>query len=81
MRRNRSYDQSKIEVLLERVLADIGPARFSEMRLLHLERLVRTYDPGHELPGKTVLRAAINTFRTARWPGCAPKKVSARFQR
>ena len=67
------HDRVAISALLEKILTDIGPERFSGMRLMQLEKLVRTYDAG--LPGKTVLREVINTFRTARWPNTAPKKL------
>ena len=67
------YDRKDIEKLLEKVLADIGPERFSGMKLLHLENLVRTYQP--DLPGKTLVREVINSFRSARWESCRPKKM------
>jgi hypothetical protein len=72
------YDIGKIDSLLERVLAEIGPDCFSHLKLLELERLVRTYDPERKLPGKTVLRAAINRFRKSRWPESAPKHGTGR---
>jgi len=78
-KRQRRYDPNKIGPIFETVLADIGPEKFSGMRLLELERLVRGYDPNHELPAKTTLRAAINSFRTARWPGSAPKRATRRY--
>ena len=77
----RTYDRASIDAHLERLLAEIGPVQFSGMRLLHLEKLVRTNDHHGELPGKTLLREAINKFRAARWPATAPKKMSDRFRR
>ena len=72
-RSHTSIKISQIDELLERVLADVGPDRFSRMKLLELERFVRAYDSKQELPARTVLRRAINSFRAARWPGTAPK--------
>lgn len=69
----RRWRREEIVKLLERVLTDIGADRFSGMRLMQLEKLVRTYDQA--LPGKTLLREVINSFRAARWPGTAPKKL------
>jgi hypothetical protein len=77
-RTRNAFDRSKISELLEKVLADIGFKRFAGMRLLELERVVRTYDPERGLPGKTVLRAEINGFRNARWPTTTPKGASVR---
>jgi hypothetical protein len=78
--RRRAYDTASINTALEKLLAEIGTERFSAMRLLDLEKLLRTYDHSHELPGKTVLRDAINKFRAARWPAAAPKRMSDRFR-
>ena len=72
------YDLRKVNETLDKVLAAVGPERFSSMRLLELEKLVRTHDPARELPAKTVLRAAINSYRAARWPGAAPKPAGRR---
>ncbi len=72
------YDLRKVNETLDKVLAAVGPERFSSMRLLELEKLVRTYDPTRELPAKTLLRAAINSYRAARWPGTAPKAAGRR---
>lgn len=80
MRRGRHYDKTAINGTLERVLAEIGPERFAAMRLLELETLIRQRDPDHSLPGKTLLREAINAFRSARWPSTAPKRMSDRFR-
>lgn len=71
-----SHDRNTIEKLLEKVLAEIGADRFSTMRLLPLEKLVRTYDPN--LPGKTLLREVINGFRGSRWESCRPKHIYRR---
>lgn len=69
----RRHNRAEIEQLLEKVLAEIGPERFSSMKLLQLEMLARTHDSN--LPGKTVLREVINSFRSARWEKCKPKKL------
>lgn len=69
------YDLQMINECLERVLKEIGEDEFSTARLLQLERIVRERCPNYVLPGKTVLRKAINDFRTARWEHCAPKKM------
>lgn len=74
----RQYDLQRIHSLLETVLSDIGPERFSAMRIMELEKVIRSYDKGGELPGKTLLREAIHKFRTPRWPTTAPKKVFRR---
>jgi hypothetical protein len=63
---------------LEKVLSDIGPERFSTMKLMELEKVVRSYDKGGELPGKTLLRDAIHKFRIPRWPATAPKEATRR---
>jgi len=70
------WDRAAISALLEKVFREIGPERFSGMRLMELEKVVRTYDKN--LPGKTLLREAINNFRVARWPHTAPKKLFRR---
>ena len=69
-----AYDAAELEKVLERVLSEIGADRFSHLKLLELERVVRLKDPDGRLPGKTLLRAAINQFREARWPGTGPKR-------
>jgi hypothetical protein len=69
------YDLTKINVLLDKVLADIGPDRFSQMKLLEAEKFIRSYDKNHELPGKTLLREAINRYRAAKWPATAPRRM------
>jgi hypothetical protein len=74
-----NIDRNAINTLLERVLSEMGTERFSGMRLLELERVVRASDPTHSLPGKTVLRDAINKFRAERWPATAPKKMIRRW--
>ncbi len=77
----RAYDTAQINALLDKVLADIGPDKFSQMKLLEAEKYVREYDKAHELPAKTVLRAVINSYRAAKWPACAPKRMADRFRR
>lgn len=74
------YDVKSIEALLERVHSEIGDDRFSSMRLMELEKVIRSYDKNKELPGKTLLRATIHSFRRARWPGVAPKPSGSRFR-
>ena len=74
----RQYDMDSIHALLARVLSEIGPERFSAMKLMELERVVRIHYTSHKLPGKTLLREAIHKFRTQRWPSTAPKKVFRR---
>jgi hypothetical protein len=80
-RNRRPFDPAKITALLDKVLADIGPERFSQMGLLEAEKFVRGYDKANELPAETGLRAAINSYRAAKWPGCAPKRLNDRFRR
>jgi hypothetical protein len=72
------YDLRQVNETLDKVLAVIGSERFSSMRLLELEKVVRLHDTARALPAKTVLRAAINSYRTARWPGTAPKPAGRR---
>ena len=74
----RKYSRSEVASLLERVLTEIGPDRFSTLRLMELEKLVRSHDAAKMLPGKTLLREVINQFRVKRWPSTAPKKVPRR---
>jgi len=69
------YDRHTTHAFLARVLADIGEERFSTMQTVSLERLLRTYDTRHELPGRTALRSAINAFRVARWPQSKPREL------
>ena len=80
-RARRPYDPTQITALLDKVLADIGADRFAQMKLLEAEKFVRGYDRANELPAKTVLRAAINAYRAAKWPACAPKRLNDRFRR
>lgn len=68
------HDRAAIQTLLDKVLEDVGPVRFSGMRLLQLEKLVRTYQSN--LPGKTVLREVINSYRAAKWPHTQPSRTS-----
>ena len=68
------YDKSKIDAALNEILTEIGPERFSGMKLLELEKLVRDRDRTSSLPARTQLREAINVFRAARWPHAAPKR-------
>ena len=82
VRRSRpTIRRARVAEILEKVLTDIGPERFSGMKLLDLERTIRTYDLANELPGKTVLRELIHSFRRARWSGTEPKPVSPRLRR
>jgi hypothetical protein len=70
-----NYSRGEISAVLEKTLADIGAEQFSGMRLMQLEKLIRSRDTSHRLPGKTLLREVINNFRTARWPQSAPKRL------
>ncbi len=72
------YDLSKVNETLDKVLDAIGADRFSAMRLLELEKLVRTYETSGDLPAKTLLRAAINKYRSAKWPSTAPRRAGSR---
>lgn len=76
-----NYSRAEISGLLEKVLAEIGPAQFSSLRLMQLEKVVRSRDVERRLPGKTLLREVINQFRMARWPQTAPKRLNDRFRR
>jgi len=76
----QKYDLKSIEDMLERVRSSIGDGEFSAMRIMELEKVVRSYDQAHELPGKTLLRASIHSFRKARWPGLAPKPSGSRYR-
>ena len=80
-RRTPVVNRARATELLDKVLAEIGPDRFSAMKLLDLERTLRTHDLANELPGKTVLREMIHSFRKARWSGTEPKSISSRFRR
>ena len=72
------YDRRQIEDFIGRLLAEMGPERFSAMRLLELEKFLRARDATAQLPAKRVLRAAINEFRISRWPHTAPRRFSPR---
>jgi hypothetical protein len=74
--RTSLYDRSRIEAMLTQILAEIGAERFSGMKLLELEKMIRAREPSDALPARTQLRAAINSFRAARWPHAAPKRRS-----
>lgn len=54
------------DALIRRVLDDIGDERFSAMKLVLLERLIRSYDVKRELPEDTTLRDSIHAYRAAR---------------
>jgi hypothetical protein len=75
-----NYSREEINAVLEKTLAEIGAEKFSGMRLLALEKLIRSRDTNQRLPGKTLLREAINKFRVVRWPNSAPKRLSDRFR-
>ena len=64
----RIYDRSKIQEFLEMACAKIGADRFSILTLLELEKAIRVHDLKRELPGKTLLREEIHTFRSKKWP-------------
>jgi hypothetical protein len=68
----RTFSREELDMLLDKVMNEIGTEQFSAMRLLEVERLVRSRFQTQRLPGKTLLRETINKFRTARWPQCAP---------
>jgi hypothetical protein len=74
------YNRAEIDIFLKKALTDIGPQGFSSMKLLELEKCLRQRDTAQMLPAKTVLRAAINSFRAALWPETAPKRLSNRFR-
>ena len=69
-------DRGQINALLDKMLAEVGAQTFSSMKLLQLEAAIRRQNPTVALPGKTVLRECINTFRSTRWPKTAPRKTS-----
>lgn len=71
----RTYDLARISSLLDQVRADLGDEQFAAMKLLELEKVARAYDPHHELPGKTLLRAQIHAYRAARRPETEPTKA------
>ena len=75
-----SYSRDELNAMLEQTLAEIGPDKFAGMRLLELEKFIRSRDKSGGLPGKTLLREAINKFRASRWPHTAPKRLSDRFR-
>jgi hypothetical protein len=68
------YDQKKIEAMLDSTLKELGPQRFSSMKVTELERHLRAAAPDEPLPARTQLRAAIHAFRTTRWPHAAPRR-------
>lgn len=76
-----NYSREEMNAVLEKTLAEIGLEKFSGLRLLELEKLIRARDTSQRLPGKTLLREAINKFRASRWPHTAPKRLSDRFRR
>ncbi|MGA7308554.1 MAG: hypothetical protein WBX05_06345 [Pseudolabrys sp.] len=67
------HNREEINALLQNTLAEIGPEKFSGMRLVVLEKLIRSRYASQRLPGKTILREIINSFRSARWPETAPR--------
>ncbi|MGA8749747.1 MAG: hypothetical protein WB563_13225 [Pseudolabrys sp.] len=67
------HNREEINALLQNTLAEIGPEKFSGMRLVVLEKLIRSRYASQRLPGKTILREIINNFRSARWPETAPR--------
>ncbi|MGA8921089.1 MAG: hypothetical protein WB540_20340 [Pseudolabrys sp.] len=67
------HNREEINALLQNTLAEIGPEKFSGMRLVVLEKLIRSRYESQRLPGKTILREIINNFRSARWPETAPR--------
>ncbi|MGC2116883.1 MAG: hypothetical protein WA656_20360 [Pseudolabrys sp.] len=67
------HNREEINALLQNTLAEIGPEKFSGMRLVVLEKLIRSRYAIQRLPGKTILREIINNFRSARWPETAPR--------
>ncbi|MFZ2090841.1 MAG: hypothetical protein WAU99_03815 [Pseudolabrys sp.] len=67
------HNREEINALLQNTLAEIGPEKFSGMRLVMLEKLIRSRYASQRLPGKTILREIINNFRSARWPETAPR--------
>jgi hypothetical protein len=68
------YDYSKIEAVLNETMAWLSVERFSAMKVTELEKIVRTRAGTTTLPGRSQLRAAIHSFRIARWPSAAPKR-------
>jgi len=67
------YDYNEVERILNETLTSLGPERFSTMKVTELEKVVRTRAGTMALPGRSQLRDAIHTFRTARWKHAAPK--------
>ena len=67
------HNREEINALLQNTLAEIGPEKFSGMRLMVLEKLIRSRYASQRLPGKTILREIINNFRSARWSETAPR--------
>ena len=60
------HNREEINALLQNTLAEIGPEKFSGMRLVVLEKLIRSRYASQRLPGNTILREIINNFRSAR---------------
>lgn len=75
-----AHDRAAILRHVEKLLEEIGPDEFSSLKLLKLEKMLRERDLGKELPGKTLLREVIHSFRVARWPATAPRKLNDRFR-
>jgi hypothetical protein len=70
------YDVTEIQAAIERVHQKIGDDRFSTMRLMELEKLIREMEKNNNLPGKTLLREVINRYRAKRWPAASPRRVT-----
>lgn len=75
----RKYSRPEILAFIASVHDKVGDVPFTSLRLMALETLVRTHDKLRALPGKTVLREALNEYRTKRWPSLAPKPVMRRY--
>lgn len=69
------YDVDLIDKHIRLVHAEVGDGPFSSLGLMALEALVRGKAEPATMPGKTLLRARLNLYRTARWPSLAPRKV------
>ena len=77
----KKYDSKPIQEFIERVRLKVGDDDFTTLRLIQLEKVIRTYDKERSLPGKTRLREEIHSFRKARWPALmAPKPSVSRFR-
>ena len=48
------HNREEINALLQNKLAEIGPEKFSGMRLVVLEKLIRSRYASQRLPGKTI---------------------------